>query len=165
MAHLPVAQRRVCHAKALKIGPGAEDQPYFLPGAYIAPMPAQPGPVAPRFTPSEPVVSRSYARYALGLLVVVYIVNFVDHGEWSDGRLFLAMEWLEGEDLAQRQKRLPLGMQDSVEVVRRVAQALAAIHSRGIVHRDMKLSNMFLVKGRGTAVDLPGWRLCEWSSD
>lgn len=82
------------------------------------------------------------------------IVNYVAHGEWPDGRIYLAMEYLDGEDLAQRQRRQPLGMQDSVEVVRRAAQALAAIHSRGIVHRDLKLSNMFLVKGRGTAVKL-----------
>ncbi|MBW2525949.1 MAG: protein kinase [Deltaproteobacteria bacterium] len=82
------------------------------------------------------------------------IVNYVAHGDWTDGRIYLAMEYLDGEDLAQRQRRQPLGMQDSVEVVRRAAQALAAIHSRGIVHRDLKLSNMFLVKGRGTAVKL-----------
>lgn len=82
------------------------------------------------------------------------IVNYVAHGDWPDGRIFLAMEYLDGEDLAQRQRRQPLGMQDSVEVVRRAAQALAAIHSRDIVHRDLKLSNMFLVKGRGTAVKL-----------
>ena len=82
------------------------------------------------------------------------IVSYVGHGEWSDGRLYLAMEWLDGEDLSKRQRRQPLGMQDSVEVVRRAAQALAAIHSRGIVHRDMKLSNIFLVRGKGTAVKL-----------
>ncbi|MBW2457613.1 MAG: protein kinase [Deltaproteobacteria bacterium] len=82
------------------------------------------------------------------------IVDYVAHGTWPDGRLFMAMEWLEGEDLAKRQRRAPLGTRDSVEVVRRAAQALAAIHSRGIVHRDLKLSNMFLVKGRGTAIKL-----------
>ncbi len=82
------------------------------------------------------------------------IVDYVSHGTWSDGRLFLAMEWLDGEDLAKRSRRAPLGTRDAVEVVRRAAQALAAIHSRGIVHRDLKLSNMFLVKGRGTAIKL-----------
>jgi serine/threonine protein kinase/tetratricopeptide (TPR) repeat protein len=82
------------------------------------------------------------------------IVDYVSHGTWPDGRLFLAMEWLEGEDLSKRQRRAPLGTRDAVEVIRRAAQALAAIHSRGIVHRDLKLSNLFLVKGRGTAVKL-----------
>jgi serine/threonine protein kinase len=82
------------------------------------------------------------------------IVDYVSHGQWSDGRLYMAMEWLDGEDLAKRQRRAPLGTRDAVEVIRRAAQALAAIHSRGIVHRDLKLSNLFLVKGRGTAVKL-----------
>lgn len=73
------------------------------------------------------------------------IVAYVDHGEWSDGRPYFAMEWLEGEDLGQRQNREPLGMNDAVEVVRRAAQALAAIHARGVIHRDIKLSNIFIV--------------------
>jgi eukaryotic-like serine/threonine-protein kinase len=82
------------------------------------------------------------------------IVDYVSHGKTADGRVFLVMEWLEGEDLSKRQRRAPLGTRDAVEVIRRAAQALAAIHSRSIVHRDLKLSNLFLVRGRGTAVKL-----------
>jgi tetratricopeptide (TPR) repeat protein len=82
------------------------------------------------------------------------IVDYLAHGALPDGRLFLAMEWLDGEDLAKRQRRAPLGTRDAVEVVRRAAQALAAIHARGVVHRDLKLSNLFLVRGKGTAVKL-----------
>src|SRR5262245_55781991 len=82
------------------------------------------------------------------------IVQSVAHGTWHDGRLFFAMEWLEGEDLGQRQRRAPLGMRDSVEVVRRSAAAMAAIHARGVIHRDLKLSNIFLVRGKGTAIKL-----------
>jgi tetratricopeptide (TPR) repeat protein len=82
------------------------------------------------------------------------IVQYVAHGTWDDGRLFFAMEWLDGEDLAQRQRRSPLGMRDAVEVVRRSAAAMAAIHARGVIHRDLKLSNLFLVRGRGTAIKL-----------
>jgi len=80
------------------------------------------------------------------------VVEYLDHGVWSDGRPFLAMEWLDGEDLGKRTRRQPLGMRDAVELVRRAAQALAAVHARGVVHRDLKLSNIFLVKGRGTAI-------------
>ncbi len=72
------------------------------------------------------------------------IVAHVDHGQWKDGRPFFAMEWLDGEDLGQRQRRRPLGMRKAVEVVRRAAQAMAAVHARGVVHRDLKLSNIFM---------------------
>ncbi|MFT3764189.1 MAG: protein kinase [Minicystis sp.] len=82
------------------------------------------------------------------------IVQYVGHGTWHDGRLFFAMEWLEGEDLSQRQRRAPLGMRDAVEIVRRSAAAMAAVHARGVVHRDLKLSNIFLVHGKGTAIKL-----------
>lgn len=82
------------------------------------------------------------------------IVQYIAHGTWQDGRLFFAMEWLDGEDLSQRQRRAPLGMRDSVEVVRRSAAAMAAIHARGVIHRDLKLSNIFLIRNKGTAVKL-----------
>ncbi|MBK8257817.1 MAG: protein kinase [Polyangiaceae bacterium] len=82
------------------------------------------------------------------------IVQYIAHGTWDDGRLYFAMEWLDGEDLAQRQRRAPLGMRDAVEVVRRSAAAMAAVHARGVVHRDLKLSNIFLVRGKGTSVKL-----------
>jgi tetratricopeptide (TPR) repeat protein len=82
------------------------------------------------------------------------IVQYVGHGTWADGRIFFAMEWLDGEDLSQRQRRAPLGMRDAVEVVRRSAAAMAAVHARGVTHRDLKLSNIFLVRGRGTAIKL-----------
>ena len=82
------------------------------------------------------------------------IVQYIAHGTWDDGRLYFAMEWLDGEDLSQRQRRAPLGMRDAVEVVRRSAAAMAAVHARGVVHRDLKLSNIFLVRGKGTSVKL-----------
>src|SRR5688572_3757788 len=50
------------------------------------------------------------------------IVRYVDHGT-SDGRAYLAMEWLEGEDLATRLSRGPLAESDAILVVRAVAEA------------------------------------------
>jgi tetratricopeptide (TPR) repeat protein len=60
---------------------------------------------------------------------------------------FLAMEWLEGQDLAQRLQGDGISAGDAIRMVTRVASALGAAHARGIVHRDIKPSNLFLVDG------------------
>ncbi len=80
------------------------------------------------------------------------IVRYVAHGETSSGALFMAMEWLDGEDLKARLRREPLTMGEAVMLATRVAEALAAAHARGIVHRDLNPSNLFLPAGRIDAV-------------
>lgn len=75
------------------------------------------------------------------------IVRHVAHGALPHGDPYLAMEWLQGEDLAHRLERGPLSVSDGVAVARAVADALSAAHARGIVHRDLKPSNLFLVDG------------------
>ncbi|HEY4117130.1 MAG TPA: serine/threonine-protein kinase, partial [Byssovorax sp.] len=72
----------------------------------------------------------------------------------EEGAPYIAMEWLEGEDLQARQRRAPLGLPDALEVGRQVAAALAAAHQAGIVHRDIKPSNIFLI-GAGAVSDPP----------
>lgn len=72
------------------------------------------------------------------------IVRYVAHGSLSSDELWLAMEWLEGNDLAERLKRAPLTVGESVALVRRVADALGPAHQRGILHRDLKPGNVFL---------------------
>lgn len=70
----------------------------------------------------------------------------------SDGGLdFIVMEWLEGETLANflmhiTSKRVALDKAD--EIVRSVASALAHAHGLGVVHGDIKPSNIFLTDGR-----------------
>jgi len=75
------------------------------------------------------------------------IVRYVADGRTATGELWLAMEWLEGESLHQRIARQGLTPAESVETVRRVAEALGAAHEKGVVHRDLKPSNLFLVDG------------------
>src|SRR5262249_33052328 len=74
------------------------------------------------------------------------IVQYLAHGR-SDGELYIAMEWLEGEDLGARLTKHELGLADSVLVITQIAAALAVVHARQIVHRDIKPSNIFLCDG------------------
>ena len=60
------------------------------------------------------------------------------------GDLFIAMELLEGETLAERLRRGSLAPSEAVPVGLGMLAALSALHTRGIVHRDLKPSNVFL---------------------
>ncbi|NUO49560.1 MAG: protein kinase [Polyangiaceae bacterium] len=71
------------------------------------------------------------------------IVRYVASGA-AEGHPWLAMEWLEGEDLGQRLRRGPLSVSDATRVVRQIADGLGAAHRAGVVHRDVKPSNVFI---------------------
>lgn len=75
------------------------------------------------------------------------IVSYMAHGVSAEGVRFLAMEWLNGEDLESRLRRGPLSVPASIQLIRQIAAALAHAHARGIVHRDIKPSNLFLING------------------
>jgi len=83
---------------------------------------------------------------ALAGLEHPHIVRYVTHGISPEGEPYLVMEWLEGESLDRRLARGPLRLEESVDIARRIAQALGAAHARGVVHRDVKPSNVFLVE-------------------
>jgi tetratricopeptide (TPR) repeat protein len=80
------------------------------------------------------------------------IVAYVAHGKSERGALYLAMEWLEGIDLRARLSQGGMSTRDSLALVRRTAEALAAAHARGIVHRDVNPRNIFLVGGEVAGV-------------
>ncbi|HRI49403.1 MAG TPA: protein kinase [Pseudomonadota bacterium] len=65
------------------------------------------------------------------------IVSYVAHGQTPDGQCFLAMEWLDGQDLAQRLARGPLPLLDALALLSRIAQGLSLAHQRGVLHRDI----------------------------
>ncbi len=75
------------------------------------------------------------------------IVRLVASGIAPDGHAYLAMEWLDGEDLGARLRRGMLSLGDMVTLGVRVAEGLAAAHAVNIVHRDLKPSNIFLPGG------------------
>jgi DNA-binding response OmpR family regulator/tRNA A-37 threonylcarbamoyl transferase component Bud32 len=60
------------------------------------------------------------------------------------GRTYLVTELLEGETLRTRIRRAPLELPEAIEIGVAMAEALSAAHAKGIVHRDVKPSNVFL---------------------
>lgn len=69
------------------------------------------------------------------------IVAYVAHGRPGEDTAYLAMEWLEGEDLDERLGRGQLTLSESLLILQKTAEALSVAHGQGIVHRDLKPSN------------------------
>jgi serine/threonine-protein kinase len=75
------------------------------------------------------------------------VVHIVDFGSTDEGRPFMVMEHLRGETLADRLARAPAPTVDEMlDIVALTLAGLAAAHDAGVVHRDMKPENVFLVE-------------------
>ncbi len=75
------------------------------------------------------------------------IVQIYDFGVTPTGTAYLVMEYLDGEPLSARLRRLRLlEPHDAVRITRQIAGSLAAVHALGIVHRDLKPENLFMVR-------------------
>jgi serine/threonine-protein kinase len=74
-----------------------------------------------------------------------HIVDISDFGETPTGQSYFVMEYLEGDDLANILAREgTLAPNRAVHIILQCCKALAAAHTKGIVHRDMKPENIFL---------------------
>ena len=65
------------------------------------------------------------------------IVSYIAHGISSEGQAYLVMEWLEGEDLAQRLRRMRMVVPEIITLLGCVASALQVAHQAGVVHREL----------------------------
>lgn len=95
----------------------------------------------------DPLARRRFAREAtlLAELRHPHVVEYVAHGDGDPP--CLVMEWLEGESLQTALARGRLDVDEGVALFRALASALGAAHERGVVHRDVKPGNVFLVGG------------------
>jgi len=74
------------------------------------------------------------------------IVTIYDMGE-DDGRLFIVMELLEGEELRQLIARQPpLALEDKLSILLQICDGLHYAHQKGVVHRDVKPANILLLR-------------------
>ncbi len=101
-----------------------------------------------QYTSNKEVVERFYREANAATAVGnEHIIEVTDVGEFDDGAPFIVMEFLEGIEfgkLIEREGSLRIGR--LVHIVTQVCGALSAAHTRGIVHRDMKPENIYLIR-------------------
>ena len=81
--------------------------------------------------------------HAASILVHPHISVIHEVGE-ADGMLYISMEYVEGETLAERLKRGPLSTAEIVDIGVQIADAVDAAHAKGITHRDLKPANVMI---------------------
>src|SRR5215212_9346704 len=99
---------------------------------------------------SEPSSVAAFEREASALASIMHpnIVRIFDTGV-ADGQPFLVLEWIDGRTLQDvlREGALPLTV--ALDVARAIAEALAAVHQKGLIHRDIKPSNILIPRATG----------------
>jgi serine/threonine protein kinase len=77
------------------------------------------------------------------------IIEIDDFATLPDGSVYLAMEFLDGQSLAERMRdNEQISVAEGLDVFHQVAQGLGAAHDKGIIHRDMKPENIFVAMKR-----------------
>jgi serine/threonine-protein kinase len=77
-----------------------------------------------------------------------HIAKVFDVGTLESGEPYIVMEYLDGYDLSQLAKQRPvLPVAEACEYVMQACEALAEAHALGIIHRDIKLANLFVTRG------------------
>ncbi len=114
------------------------------------------GPVDSEAAERARVEARSLAALSHANIVTIYDIDEVD------GLPFLVMEWVAGTALGQDANGKPCDEDEFLGIALPVTEALAAAHSRGIVHRDVKPGNVLLTdEGRVKLVDFGLAKFCD----
>jgi len=97
----------------------------------------------------EPTALDRFQREAsvLGKLRNQHIVKMFEQGQLEDGTPFIVMELLQGESLVERLERLgqALSLEQVTTMISQITDALQLVHSHGVIHRDIKGENIYLL--------------------
>jgi serine/threonine protein kinase/tetratricopeptide (TPR) repeat protein len=93
----------------------------------------------------DPIARRRLLREAKAAAAIdhPYVCKIYEAGE-ENGNLFIAMEYVEGQDLFQRLRKGRLPIEEAVRIGLEIIEGLARAHEGGVVHRDLKPSNVML---------------------
>jgi serine/threonine-protein kinase len=98
----------------------------------------------------NPSINQRFLNEARAVNLIKHpgLVQISDFGQLADGSPYIVMEYLHGETLRQRLRRLQLRLplEQVLHTLWQVASALVATHDAGIVHRDLKPENIMLVQ-------------------
>ncbi len=110
--------------------------------------------VLPHHLSSNPDLKQRFEREARAISSLNHprICTLHDVGR-QDSVDFLVMEYLEGESLAERLRKGPLSLKESLRIGIEVCEALEAAQRAGIVHRDLKPGNIMLTKNGAKLMD------------
>ena len=105
--------------------------------------------------PSPADLGRFYDEAeAISRLRHPHIVQIVEVGRLDDGRVYCALEFVEGGTLTDKVRNKPQSGRSSAQLVEALARAMSYAHSRDIIHRDLKPANV-LLHSRKALLDLP----------
>ena len=98
----------------------------------------------------EELVERFFCEArAVNLIAHPHVLEISDFAREPDGTVWSVMELLEGEDLASLIRRESIELPRALTLARQLCAALAATHAAGVLHRDVKPENVFVLRRGG----------------
>src|SRR4029079_4354375 len=104
----------------------------------------------------DPQIAERFVREGRALARIRHpnLVQVYDAGE-IDGQPFLAMEFVDGQQLGARSEGRQLPLDEAASVISQIAGAIDAVHASGLIHRDIKPANIIVeASGRAVLLDL-----------